>query len=312
MFAIAVGVVIGIGLPIQTSINTRLMRKVGTPYRATLISFAIGTAFLIALTGVYEHSLAIPFGDIVREPFWIWLGGIFGVVFLTCNIVLMPRLGSVQTVIMPMLGQIIMGLLIDNFSLFYSPQIRFGLFRGIGAALVLIGALIIANGKRAEGEDGRNKLSPRWPWYLLGVIGGMLSSAQTAVNGYLGVVIDSRVSAALISFSVGTLALLILNAVLGFGHPETAAAPQKEKKQRDPWWIWLGGVLGALFVFGNVYLAQVLGTGMTVIVTDIGMMAGGLLVDQFGLFASERKPITIAKIAGIICMACGAAFIHLL
>jgi Uncharacterized protein conserved in bacteria len=57
VFAIVIGVAIGIGLPIQTSINSRLRRSVGTPFLASLISFTIGTLFLAVTTLAIDHQL---------------------------------------------------------------------------------------------------------------------------------------------------------------------------------------------------------------------------------------------------------------
>ena len=43
------GILAGIGVPIQTSINARLRKKVGSPYRASLVSFAVSLIFLVLL-----------------------------------------------------------------------------------------------------------------------------------------------------------------------------------------------------------------------------------------------------------------------
>lgn len=69
-------------------------------------------------------------------------GWAVGVVYLTGNILLFPKLGSVQTVIMPVLGQILAGLLIDNFGWFDSPQSTLTMTRFLGAILVLAGVII--------------------------------------------------------------------------------------------------------------------------------------------------------------------------
>ena len=55
------------------------------------------------------------------EPLWIWFGGLLGVVALTGNILLFPHLGAVQTVVLPIAGQIMMGVVIDHFGFFDSP-----------------------------------------------------------------------------------------------------------------------------------------------------------------------------------------------
>ena len=66
----------------------------------------------------------------------------------------------------------------------------------------------------------------------------------------------------------------------------------KVKDQNSPWWIWIGGLFGVLFVVGNIITAQALGTGMAVIILLTGLMIGGLLVDQFGLFESKQRPVS--------------------
>lgn len=119
---IILGFLAGVGLPIQTSVNTRLRKKVGSPFNAALVSFLVGLLFLSALLLVTGQGLHIPFAQLLNEPAWIWIGGICGVMFLTGNILLFPKLGGVQTVVLPVLGQILMGLTIDNFGLFYSQQ----------------------------------------------------------------------------------------------------------------------------------------------------------------------------------------------
>ena len=92
----------------------------------------------------------------------------------------------------------------------------------------------------------------------------------------------------------------------------TAKSNTQSNNGQLPWWIWFGGILGAFFVLGNVYLAALLGTGMTVVVLLITGTTGGLIVDHFGLFRSPVKPINGMKVLGIIAMIAGAALIKLL
>lgn len=49
--------------------------------------------------------------------------------FLTSNVLLFPRLGAVQTVILPILGRILMGTLIDSFGWFHAMQLQMTLMR---------------------------------------------------------------------------------------------------------------------------------------------------------------------------------------
>ncbi|WP_312193981.1 DMT family transporter, partial [Exiguobacterium sp.] len=132
MLAIIIGFIIGLLVPVQTSVNTRLRGVVGSPYLASLISFSIGSLFLLMLVLLVDGNLT-GLTATADEPFWIWGGGVLGVIYLTGNILLFPRLGGVQTVIMPIFGQVIMGLLIDHFGLFEANVTTFSLTRIIGA-----------------------------------------------------------------------------------------------------------------------------------------------------------------------------------
>ena len=131
-------------------------------------------------------------------------------------------------------------------------------------------------------------------------------ASQTAVNSHLGAVVGSRFYAALINFCVGLSILFILYLILGRGKKP------KVKEENSPWWIWIGGLFGVLFVVGNIITAQALGTGMAVIILLTGLMIGGLLVDQFGLFESKQRPVSWKEILGVLVMVCGAALFHLM
>lgn len=301
------GLLGGIGMPMQTSVNARLGRKMGSPFTAAFINFLVGTAALLILTVIVEKGLHIPFGEIANNPPWILFGGAFAVVFITANILLIPRIGSVQTAILPALGQIIMGTLVDSYGWFGQDIRSLSVLRVIGVALVLGGVVTIILAKNGSSTGvGTKQAKGVWLWRLLGVVAGMCMASQTAVNSHLGVVVESRFYAALINFCVGLTILFILYLILGRGKKA------KVKEQSSPWWIWIGGLFGVLFVVGNIISAQALGTGMAVIILLTGLMIGGLLVDQFGLFESKQRRVSWKEILGVLIMVVGAALFHLM
>lgn len=311
---ILLGILMGLGLPLQTGINARLTHKLGSPYNASFVSFIIAFIFLLLLVFITEQNYFIPFGELAGEPLWIWMGGVSGVIFLTGNIVLFARLGGVQTVIFPVLGQILMGLIIDNFGLFYAPQTDLTLLRVLGAILVLLGVINVVMAKKTLDNNLLNKPKRQHTllWQIFGIIAGMLSTVQTAVNGHLGIILASPVKAAVISFIIG-IALLAVICVIILLQRKAVPALRIEPRRREnyPWWIWLGGILGGLFVLTNAYLSNIIGTGMTIIAILIGSTSGGLIIDCFGLLGSERKPVGMRQIFGIIIMIIGAAAIKL-
>ena len=311
---ILLGILMGLGLPLQTGINARLTHKLGSPYNASFVSFIIAFIFLLLLVFITEQNYFIPFGELAGEPLWIWMGGVCGFIFLTGNIVLFARLGGVQTVIFPVLGQILMGLIIDNFGLFYAPQTDLTLLRVLGAILVLLGVINVVMAKKTPDNNLLNKPKRQHTllWQIFGIIAGMLSTVQTAVNGHLGIILASPVKAAVISFIIGIVLLAVICVIILLQR-KTVSTLRIEPRHREnyPWWIWLGGILGGLFVLTNAYLSNIIGTGMTIIAILIGSTSGGLIIDCFGLLGSEKKPVGMRQIFGIIIMIIGAAAIKL-
>lgn len=311
--SIILGFLAGVALPIQTSVNTRLRKKVGSPYNASLVSFVVALLFLSALLLITGQGLHIPLAQLLNEPAWIWIGGICGLVFLTGNILLFSKLGGVQTVVLPVLGQILMGLIIDNFGLFYSQKTPLSVFRIAGAVMVILGVVLVSmakENKTASEKLQKSESTTLWIWRAFGIFAGMLSATQIAVNGYLGKVVGSPIKASAISFTVGIIFLAIICIVLHFKNGKSESF--KNESAKNPWWMWIGGILGGLYILANVYLSRIVGTGMTVIILLIGSTTGGILVDHFGMFESPKKPINAQKILGVLIMILGAAAIKLL
>lgn len=311
--SIILGFLAGVGLPIQTSVNTRLRKKVGSPYNASLVSFVVALLFLSALLLITGQGLHIPLAQLLNEPAWIWIGGICGLVFLTGNILLFSKLGGVQTVVLPVLGQILMGLIIDNFGLFYSQKTPLSVFRIAGAVMVILGVVLVSmakENKTASEKLQKSESTTLWIWRAFSIFAGMLSATQIAVNGYLGKVVGSPIKASAISFTVGIIFLAIICIVLHFKNGKSESF--KNESAKNPWWMWIGGILGGLYILANVYLSRIVGTGMTVIILLIGSTTGGILVDHFGMFESPKKPINAQKILGVLIMILGAAAIKLL
>ncbi|MBF6482174.1 DMT family transporter [Nocardia cyriacigeorgica] len=136
LIALAVGGLI----PIQTAANSRLRLSVGNkPVVSALISFTVALLVAVIATAVLQGNPVPQFADGVSAPWWVWLGGAMGVCFVLGNILLFPRLGAVQTVVLPILGQVIMGLAIDRFGLFGAPVLEVTFMRVLGAVVVLAG-----------------------------------------------------------------------------------------------------------------------------------------------------------------------------
>ncbi len=254
------------------------------------------------MTGQGFH---LPMDQLAGEPFWVWLGGLCGVVFLTANVILLTKLGSAETVILPVLGQLLMGLLVDSLGLFRAQQIPLtpcgrlaqswcwrGLWWWPGRGRLLpprasappadCGCGASWGGRRDVQRHPDGHQRPPGPGGglppdgLHGVLPGGAGGAGGAVRRSPG--------------------------QAGAAHPGAG---------KFPWWTWTGGLLGAVYVLANIYLSGILGTGMTVIILLVGATAGGAVIDHFGLLGAARKSLTVRKVVGILGMLAGAAAIKL-
>ncbi|RYL95099.1 DMT family transporter [Sporolactobacillus sp. THM7-4] len=138
------GFLAGMAVPVQTSINSRLGREVGSPYLASLISMSVGTIILIILVFAADHRIMFNISMFLSHPWWIWVGGgVLGITYLTSNILLLPRLGAALTVVVTVLGQTIMAIFIDQFGWFDVPVHELNIPRLIGVAGMLFGVYLM-------------------------------------------------------------------------------------------------------------------------------------------------------------------------
>ncbi|AUY61053.1 EamA-like transporter family protein [Corynebacterium pseudotuberculosis] len=293
MLWLLLGIAAGAVIPVQTLVNTPTQRIHGTPFSSSMISFCVGTltlaAALIAATGQLP-SLSAAYD----APAWIWIGGFLGVIALTANIFMFPRLGAVETVVLPISGQIFMGLVIDHWGLFDAQQNPITVLRVVGALLVFAG-VVATVGKPQRSADQSVSLI-HWLWRLAGISFGMLTAMQSAINGRLGSVLNSAATAALVSFAVGATNLIALNIVLRW----RPRVPRPGSSH--PWWMWFGGSLGALFIFANAALVPKIGTGLTVVAALLGMMISSIAIERIRGGKTEVRQIlgVTAMLAGII------------
>ncbi|MDN5964312.1 MAG: DMT family transporter [Actinomyces sp.] len=301
------GISVGLVLPVQTTINTRLGRRMGSVFAASLVSFSVGTLVLLVALGVTRPGIA--WDTLPRQPWWIWSGGLCGVAFLTFNIVLMRALGASSAVVLPIVGQVVGGVLIDATGALGATRVALGPTRGAGALLVVLGAVLANMRPRRGGVSADDQGGPgRLRVLALGgaaVLTGTLSAVQATVNGRLGVVSGSALLAAAVSFVVGTLTLVVVVSAL-------RVQPRlREVTATEPWWIWIGGVLGAGFVLANSAIAPVLGTGLTVSVVLLGQIVLGLVVDHVGLLGAPRRPVGALRVLGALTVLAGVALVRL-
>lgn len=141
-------------------------------------------------------------------------------------------------------------------------------------------------------------------FYLFALLVGALIPVQAALNAELGRAIKSPVYAALVSFVVGTAALIIYGLLtrVDFGMLREARAL--------PIYYWLGGIIGALYVTAIVVLAPKLGTALTFGLTVGAQMLVSVMMDHYGWLGLPEHPINWLRFLGIILIIVGVVLIR--
>ena len=147
-------------------------------------------------------------------------------------------------------------------------------------------------------------MSNNYLYILIALAAGAMMPTQAATNHKMAAVVDSPILSALLSFFVGTIALLAY--VLISGVPIGNLASAKDA----PAIAWLGGLFGAFYVTAAVALVPRLGVAMTFSVIIAGQMILTLIIDHFGLLGVPVKEVSIARIAGIVLIAAGVVLIR--
>lgn len=132
----------GIALAIQSGVNSTLRSYLPHPVYAVAISFAIGT--VVALVYAAAARAGTPDWSALRAaPWWVWTGGILGVVYVMGTVVVAPRLGAAALMGLLMGGLLITSLVLDHFGLVGLPVNKVNAMRVAGAALLVVGAVLI-------------------------------------------------------------------------------------------------------------------------------------------------------------------------
>ena len=141
-----------------------------------------------------------------------------------------------------------------------------------------------------------------WFYLVIALTAGAGLSVQAAVNSRLAAGVGGQpLIAAMISFAVGTVCLLVLALLQSNWQTVGAGIGQQ------PWWRWVGGVIGAGFVFTSVFLAPKIGIGNTMFLFILGQLASSMLIDQYGLIQMPVRPVYWWTLAGRALMLCGVA-----
>jgi transporter family-2 protein len=130
----------GVAGSIQVAVMGRFGDRIGT-LQALAFSTVVTMAIALVVLLIARRSLG-GFGDAVRSPPWMWLGGAMGVFIVFTITLVQPRFGTFATVAIFIVAQIGAGVAIDRFGWFGVERVGLEWTRVLGVVLLASGAVL--------------------------------------------------------------------------------------------------------------------------------------------------------------------------
>ena len=136
---------------------------------------------------------------------------------------------------------------------------------------------------------------------VLTALAGGLIALQAPINAGLGRA-TGGLPAALVSFSIGTLALaaivVLSGKVGGLGSTFDLS-----------WYYLLGGLLGAVYVTNALIAVSVVGAGGVAAATVAGQLTASVAIDRLGLFGLDQVPLSPERVLGVGLLMAGTVLV---
>lgn len=127
--------------------------------------------------------------------------------------------------------------------------------------------------------------------FLVAIVSGVLMSVQGVFNTQVTKQTSLWVSSAFVQLT----ALIVC--LLAWGITDRSSFGALSKVQ--PWYMLLGGVLGAFITITVIKSVDSLGPAKSAMLIVIAQLIGAYLIELFGLFGVERQPLEWRRVIGM-------------
>ncbi len=143
----------------------------------------------------------------------------------------------------------------------------------------------------------------QWTLYGLILIAGILNGLQTGMNAQLNKSLGQTILAAPIVYLAGLAAMLVAAPFFGIKLGNYARLAE------TPWWAFLGGICGAVFIYAMLSTTQKVGAGVFMGVTVTAAVVTSVALDHFGAMGVDQHPAGLWRLVGLALMIGGVALI---
>ncbi|MEE7458531.1 hypothetical protein MPAR168_09505 [Methylorubrum populi] len=259
------------------SMNARLRGAMVNPWLAAATSFAPIVFVFVILFLTMPVPLPSP-DDLARMPWYAPLGGLAGAVAVFGGLALVDKVGAGPFNGLLITGNILTSLALDAFGLFGLKGGGWKPLPWLGGLLMVGGIVLIARASRGEpdrdGQDGHG-LSGRLLYpFVLGA--GALQALGVVWNAQLRGALVNPWLAAAVSFVPIVFVFLTVFAI------RPTPLPTREDLSGMPWWAPLGGLAGAVAVFGGLLFVDTVGAGAFNGLLITANLLTSIAIDHFG------------------------------
>ncbi len=281
----------GILISLQARTNGELSLRLNNGLQAAFISFGSGL-ILIAIISLFNPTIKsgvrrLRAAVVAKEiaP-WTLFAGALGGTFVAVQTQIVPLIGVAIYSVASIAGQGATSLIVDRIGLTGGGK-KAITPRRIAAAFVTVLAVLISVLDRIEAKD----LS------LIAVffagLAGAIVGVQRAMNGLINEHSQQSFTTSLLNFIMGTTTLgVVLLIAVAIGKVEFVALPA------GPWWIYMGGVIGVIYIAFTSTIVQHLGVLTFTIFSTGGQLIGALFIDLI----SPTKGVSVSAylVSGIV------------
>jgi transporter family-2 protein len=281
----------GILISLQARTNGELSLRLNNGLQAAFISFGSGL-ILIAIISLFNPTIKsgvrrLRAAVVAKEiaP-WTLFAGALGGTFVAVQTQIVPLIGVAIYSVASIAGQGATSLIVDRIGLTGGGK-KAITPRRIAAAFVTVLAVLISVLDRIEAKD----LS------LIAVffagLAGAIVGVQRAMNGLINEHSQQSFTTSLLNFIMGTTTLgIVLLIAVAIGKVEFVAMPA------GPWWIYMGGVIGVIYIAFTSTIVQHLGVLTFTIFSTGGQLIGALFIDLI----SPTKGVSVSAylVSGIV------------
>ncbi len=281
----------GVLIAIQARSNGQLSHLINNSVEAALISFSSGL-FIITIIAFFSPSMKKGIKELrtaVEQnqiPKWTLLAGALGGTVIGMQTHVLPLIGVAVYSVGTISGQTMISLLVDRIGLTGGGKKEISP-RRIVAAVTTILAVVISVLDRLTVSHFQIFA------VVLSIISGCLIGVQRALNGRINQYSRQNFTTSLLNFIMGAGALfLILIFTMTVRHEKVYPLPS------GPWWIYLGGVTGVIYIAFSATVVQHLGVLTFTLFSVGGQLLGSLVIDLVSPISGVH--VTGYLVAGIL------------